>query len=356
MANVQGSPVIGTSTQLPVQPASVPPASKQPALTCFYTIGANWYKKDFPPNKTRLTITDDAHNSDIPIGIPNVQNLHIIFQKIGSEWYAIEASNTNYMTVNGVPSHQAIFRINDKHVIYLDRVPLVFLFGAVADAKSKTESKPGKDEFSLFLPKASSGIIFKKEKPCIIGPNEFCDNRLQNETACAFIFYHNNCCFLKALSSSPDSPIKADGVNADVPVPLFDDSKLLVGKYNADFHIVNDPSISKHDFKFSAEYRPERLSLLCIDESSDKKDSISLPPAGKALNIGRDTHSDIHIESKDISRKHAQLIIYERSALLFDCYSTNGTFVNGEKITKRMLHPGDIVSFGDTGFLFCYLE
>ena len=356
MSNMQDKPNIGTSTQLPSQNPTIPLTPKQPVLTCFYTIGANWYKKDFPTSKTRLNITDDPHNSDIPIGIPNTQNLHIIFQKMGSEWYAIEASNTNFMNVNGVPSHQVIFRLNDKHVICVDRVPLVFLLGGIADAKSKSESKPGKDEFSLVVPKASSGNIFKKEKPCIIGSNEFCDHRLSNETSCAFIFYHNNCCFLKALSSSPENPIKADGVSAEIPVPLFDESKLLIGKYAADFHVEQDPSISKHDFKFSPEYKPERLSLLCIDDSSDKKNSVLLPPAGKALNIGRDSNSEIHIDSKDISRKHAQLIIYERSALLFDCYSTNGTFVNGEKITKRMLHPGDIVSFGDTGFLFCYLE
>ncbi|MCX6984383.1 MAG: FHA domain-containing protein [Lentisphaerae bacterium] len=356
MQNTQGNPSIGKSTQLPAQTLTIPLTPKQPVLTCFYSIGFNWYRKDFPANKTRINITEDPHNSDIPIGIPNVQNLNIIFQKLGSEWYAIESSNTNFMTVNGVPEHQVIFRANDKHVIFIDRIPFVFLLGGTSEAKNKSEGKPGKDEFSLVVPKAAAGLIYKKEKPCIIGPNEFCDNRLPNETASAFIFYHKNCCFLRAISSSPENPVTADGVNAETPVPLFDESKLIIGKYAADFHVLQDPSISKHDFKFSPEYKPGRLSLLSVNGSPDGKNSIPLPQAGKALNIGRDSHSDAHIESTDISRKHAQLIIYEHSALLFDCYSTNGTFVNGEKIAKRMLHPGDIVSFGDTAFLFCYIE
>jgi hypothetical protein len=356
MQNVQGNPNVGTKTMLPTPHSSIPPTPKLPVLTCFYSIGPNWYKKDFPASKTKINITEDPHTSDIPVGILNVQNLNVVFQKLGSEWYAIESSNTNYMTVNGIPRHQVIFKPGDKHVIFIDRVPFIFSLEGPPESKQKTEGKPGKDEFSIAIPKASLGIIFKKEKSCIIGPNEFCDQRLQNETASAFIFYYKNCYFLKAISSSPENPVTADGVNAETPVPLFDDSKLMIGKYASVFHVEQDPSISKHDFTFSPEYKPERLSLLCIDESTNEKNSLPLPPAGKALNIGRDSHSDVHIESKDISRKHAQLIIYERSALVFDCYSTNGTFVNGEKIAKRMLHPGDIVTFGDTAFLFCYIE
>lgn len=356
MENVQGIPKAGAGIQAKSQISTIPAAPKAPVLTCFYAIGSNWYKKDFPPAKTRISITEDPHNSDVPVGIPNVQSLSVIFQKLGNEWYAIEASSTNYMTVNGIPRHQVIFKANDKHVIFFDRVPFVFMLGGSTDAKQKSEGKPGQDEFSLQIPKASTGIVFKKDKPCIIGPNEFCDNRLQNETACAFIFYHKNCCFLKAISMTPESPVTADAVSADTPVPLFDESKIIIGKYAADFRVVQDPSISKHDFKFIPEYRPERLALITVEEGSDEKSCIPLPLPGKALNIGRDSHSDIHIESKDISRKHAQLIIYERSALVFDCYSTNGTYVNGEKIAKRMLHPGDIVSFGDTAFLFCYIE
>ncbi len=356
MLKMQGNPNIGTSTQLPGQHAAVPIPPKQPALTCFYSVGANWFKKDFQASKDRITITEDPHNSDIPVGIPNARGVEIVFQKIGSEWYAIEASNTNFMSIDGVPTHQVIFRLNDKHVIYIDRVPFVFLLGGASDGKQKSEGTPGKDEFSLFVPKASAGVIFKKEKPCIIGSNEFCDQRLQNETASAFIFHHKNCCFLKTISSSPENPVTADGSSAEVPVPLFNGSKLIIGKYTTEFHVEEDRGISTHDFKFAPEYKSERLSLLCIEEASIDKSSFPLPPAGKALNIGRDPHSEIQINTKDISRKHAQLIIYERSALLFDCHSTNGTLVNGEKIAKRMLHPGDIVTLGDTRFLFCYLE
>lgn len=353
---MQGNPNVGAITQIPSQHPSIPVTPKQPVLTCFYPIGSNWHRKDFPTSKDRLNITEDTHNSDIPIGIPNAKGLEIVFQKIGSEWYAFEASNTSFMTVNGIPKHQAVFRTHDKHVIFIDSVPFVFLLGGISEVKQKSEGNPGRDEFSLVVPKASSGAIFKKEKPCVIGSNEFCDHRLHNETASAFIFFHKNCCFLKAISGSPENPVTVDGVSAETPVPLFDESKILIGKYAAEFHVEQDTSISKHDFNFSPEHKPEQLSLLCINESSDEKSSFPLPPAGKALNIGRDSHSEIQINSKDISRKHAQLIIYERSALLFDCHSTNGTLVNGEKIAKRMLHPGDIVTLGDTRFLFCYLE
>jgi hypothetical protein len=170
------------------------------------------------------------------------------------------------------------------------------------------------------------------------------------------IFLHGNCSYLRTLLSSPENHVTVDGAPAETPVALLDNSKIMIGKHVFIYHVDQPPTLSKQEFSFTPDPKPEKLCLLCIDENTSEKYSFALPPAGKALNVGRDSHCEIHIDSKDISRKHSQIIMYERSALVFDCYSTNGTFVNGEKIAKRMLHPGDLVTFGDTKFMFCYLE
>ena len=64
----------------------------------------------------------------------------------------------------------------------------------------------------------------------------------------------------------------------------------------------------------------------------------------KTLSIGRDASNNIVLNDKMVSRNHAQLIINEDGRVLIkDLGSTNGTFVNGNKIKESYLNPGDIV-------------
>ncbi len=65
--------------------------------------------------------------------------------------------------------------------------------------------------------------------------------------------------------------------------------------------------------------------------------------------IGRSEESDIFLVDPSVSRNHATLTIEDGVITLRDLGSTNGTFVNGERITgDRTLTSGDIVTFGNT--------
>lgn len=57
--------------------------------------------------------------------------------------------------------------------------------------------------------------------------------------------------------------------------------------------------------------------------------------------IGRQQDSDIVINDKRISRKHLKLKLKGEKAFIEDQGSTNGTFVNGEKIKKKTLKQND---------------
>ncbi|HCE46571.1 MAG TPA: hypothetical protein DET40_23745 [Lentisphaeria bacterium] len=354
-----------TSTVSPAPPpaSSISPAAApapaimgQPVLSCHYPVGQTWHKKDFMTGKLRLAITEDPHNSDIPIGIPNIQNINIVFQKLLSEWYVLESSNSNILSVDGIPTHQSIIKKSTKHVIFIDKSAFVFTFGKSSiDPKVEyPKGKPEKNEFSLLFENSGVETRFGKEGFYILGPSEFCDYKIQGETS-FMIFSYKNCNYLRVIHTNAENPVSVDSASADKPAPLFEGSKITIGKQNIIFHAEQETG-GVYDFNFTPDKMTEKLCLLCIDEQTSEKYSFALPPAGKALNVGRDSHCEIHIDSKDVSRKHSQVIMYERSALVFDCYSTNGTFVNGEKIAKRMLHPGDMVTFGDTKFMFCYLD
>lgn len=64
--------------------------------------------------------------------------------------------------------------------------------------------------------------------------------------------------------------------------------------------------------------------------------------------IGRKNTCDIVLTDPSVSRQHAQLDNRDNVFVLTDLKSTNGTLVNGVPITKKMLEPGDFITFGTT--------
>ena len=64
--------------------------------------------------------------------------------------------------------------------------------------------------------------------------------------------------------------------------------------------------------------------------------------------IGRDASNGIAINDAEISRKHARLSLHGSAYVIQDLGSTNGTFVNGQRLTgTQVLNAGDTVSFGE---------
>lgn len=68
--------------------------------------------------------------------------------------------------------------------------------------------------------------------------------------------------------------------------------------------------------------------------------------------IGRAADADIRLEDEGVSRRHAKLTVQGSGVVvLSDNGSTNGTFVNGERISQHALSDGDRVQIGSTTIL-----
>jgi predicted component of type VI protein secretion system len=65
--------------------------------------------------------------------------------------------------------------------------------------------------------------------------------------------------------------------------------------------------------------------------------------------IGRDVTNDVVIGDAEVSRQHARVTRTPGGYVLEDLGSTNGTFVNSERLTTpRVLNPGDLIALGET--------
>ncbi|MEO7794613.1 MAG: FHA domain-containing protein [Thermoanaerobaculia bacterium] len=67
--------------------------------------------------------------------------------------------------------------------------------------------------------------------------------------------------------------------------------------------------------------------------------------------IGRTPENQIRIYKPAVSRRHAQITETDAGWMLRDLSSENGTYVNGQRISERLLVEGDRVQFGTSRFV-----
>lgn len=85
-----------------------------------------------------------------------------------------------------------------------------------------------------------------------------------------------------------------------------------------------------------------RLTILNGERAGQK-----LGLGGSGIRIGRESAiCEIVLENPKVSRLHAEVVSIDGRVLLIDRNSSNGTYVNDQKIDKRFLKDGDIIHFG----------
>jgi hypothetical protein len=93
-------------------------------------------------------------------------------------------------------------------------------------------------------------------------------------------------------------------------------------------------------------------------EQEEASQGAAAPAAGATLGdrplkdtttvIGRGDEADIQLTDTGVSRRHAEVTVSAAGIRITDLGSTNGTYVNGIRITTTSLNDGDRVTVGGT--------
>jgi len=74
------------------------------------------------------------------------------------------------------------------------------------------------------------------------------------------------------------------------------------------------------------------------------------------FSIGRNPDSDLILTEPSVSSMHAQIIKINDDWKVLNLLSSNGTFVNGEKVTEKIIVPGDRIAFAEAEFVYALVE
>ena len=85
--------------------------------------------------------------------------------------------------------------------------------------------------------------------------------------------------------------------------------------------------------------------ILETNDPSIDRVTFRLPP-GAVKTIGRAPGAEFIVEAALVSRLHCQLTATADTLHVKDLGSTNGTFVNGKRVTNAELRDGDTLSVG----------
>ncbi len=328
-------------------------------LVYFYSQNGEWQQREIPVQILQFKMGTDPYKCEVHLDNPKADKVQIVLRRIGEVWYIIEAGKNDMMRVNGINRRQTNIPQDTTTVIHIDDREFVFTTKAITHAPTDSVAltgppEAGKGEYSLTT--SEKELKFPLLHNAILGAHPICDIHIEGEPFVGVIAHLSKRLFFTKLIINSQVDITKDGVSIDGQTPLAPGSIIKIGNSEVQLKLSKELRFAQ-EFKFVPDTREEHLMLLQIDEQGNSGHAYALPPVGRSIFIGRDPKQSKLVipDSKKMSRKHAQAIVYDKAIMLIDNDATNGTFVNTEQIKKRLIHPGDIVRMADCNFILCFV-
>lgn len=321
-------------------------------LRIFMLVNGNWSEHPLPTTQKILRIGSSKAEADILIENRGLAPVQIILRRIRSKWYVFDAGETPLALFNGFRKRQSMIEPGGK--IFIEVNGIVFLFyaegpekqAAAADAEQKA-----KNSFNLSFNSNSTDFPFAK--PALIGTHAICDIKEGDHAFCALVFYEAPGGFYLY------SPLGHTGTTANAPsenaMKLKNGSKFMAGNekiiFNSEYYVRHLPGTP-----LLKDMLRVPLMLIELDDRENIVNKLMLPDRGRSVFAGRGADNYFVLDGAKISKKHAQLMTGSSNICVIDNTSTNGTYVNGERIEKKLAKLGDSIRFGDRLFILACAE
>jgi hypothetical protein len=111
--------------------------------------------------------------------------------------------------------------------------------------------------------------------------------------------------------------------------------------------VTGDTGRQHPSFTGRAGARPGLKHVLVVDGPGTRHELST----GRNI-IGRGTEADIRLPDTGVSRKHVDVVLEGGTATAEDLGSTNGTLVNGRRISRQPLSDGDVIRIGHSVLVY----
>lgn len=160
-----------------------------------------------------------------------------------------------------------------------------------------------------------------------------------------------------------------NGQRITTPIPLYNNDEIQLGIGGPVLKFVSPTRVAPLGADVAGQRSVQSLPSVAIPEAGSpktmvfNKDAVSSPKvdAGSAepqllmsvafgdknqLSIGRDDSNDISLDGLQISKRHAKLTRSGADVVIEDLGSTNGIFINGNRVSRQVIRPEDSVQIG----------
>ena len=286
--------------------------------------------------------------NDIIVRAPNLDQCQAILVAVKYKWHLIECGKTPFIKINGIQRRQIAIRSGDAISVEIGSVKMV-----INNTGDKSSPPPPPDpQTPGFVIRTDGGerrVAFTDSLS--IGEDSSCSIIAKGQPFHGIITSYETTPYLVPLA---DGSFKSGEDAVNELLQLKDNDIITVGDTRLTISIP--PAEGVGSVGAIPEKTNPKFRLWLIDENGAVAEKLQLPGPGASIYIGRSHECNLVIEGKGLSRKHAQMIMYDSSVLLLDCYSTNGTYVNGMRISKKTVRPGDIIQFGEIAYMLVYAD
>jgi hypothetical protein len=328
-------------------------------LTYFYTVTDKWGSGEIPLEKERVRLGKNPYECDVKLSHPDADDVHIVLQRTGSIWHIVESGKNELMKINGRSARQGILKQGAVLVLQVGNDTIIF---STDSSKPQLDEEQADNEAGLLgegeyaLLHERSSLHFPYNHLSLIGSDPLCELSIPGEKFAAMIFNIGRKMYIANLSRSRNSIVDSDGIHVEDGSPLAPGSSIKIGDSDITFKLSKDMRFVKSGLEESENVDSDRMRLVALDQYGNPFEHYDLMKEGSSFTIGRDSRqANIAIQgSSNISRVHCQVIMYKKRMMVMDNSSTNGSFVNGEKIKRGMVKPGDLLQLGDWSFILCF--